>query len=49
MVIWLAHLHKAWDLVHDVVYAVSGFLTVASILSYHWVDLESLLSAAFVQ
>jgi O-antigen/teichoic acid export membrane protein len=49
VVIWLAHRHKAWDPLHDVIFAVFGFATAAFILSYHWVDLESLLSTAFLQ
>lgn len=49
VVIWLAHRHKAWDPLHDVIYAVFGFAAAAFILTYHWVDLESLLSTAFLQ
>lgn len=49
VVIWLAHRHKAWDPLHDVIFAVAGLLTTVLILRFHWADLDSLLSSTFLQ
>ncbi len=49
VVIWLARRHRAWDPLHDVVYAAVGLLTTVLILQYHWAELDTLLSAAFLQ